>query len=410
MQTPAAYLLSLGLAWMGMVGLAAEESTTDATAEVPERPVGVRFEEAELLDFLEYVQLAYEDSEVPGLALTTVQGDGKMSVSAVGVRDVDSQKPVTQDTRFALGETTGALMSLLVSVAEERGKATIDEPLRTVGGGIFQLPDDERARVTLRALWSQTGGVPTQLDSVLAEPRNETADLLAALYQTALTDPPESRFQPSKAGQAAAAYALSVELQAGQPGTRDLRETFLEVSHREVLRPLGIQGGAFSRLDLLQTRDFALGHLPAESDSGWAVEETYNADTAALLPAQGLRACIIDVAVWLSFEVRLGMSVYEIDVLPQQRVRERWQPVLRDLEGQPALGWGRDFVGGVPVVVCVGSIDQQSALVAVLPEHQTALGVLTNVGGDVSAELFRDLLITFCEMSERARERENAQP
>lgn len=372
--------------------------------------MGVRFEEAELLDYLEYVQLAYEDSGVPGLALTTVQGDGTMSVSAVGVRDVDSQQPVTQDTRFALGEVTGALMSLLTSIAEVKNQAKLDDSLRTVGDGLFRVPDTERAPVTLRALWSQTGGVPTQLDNVLADPRNDTADLRAALQQTTLTDLPETRFQPSKASQAAAAYALSAELRSGTSNGAPLRETFLGVAQEEILRPLGIQGGLFSRLELLQTRDFALGHAPAQSGNDWVVEESYRADTAALLPAQGLRACIIDVAVWLSFEVRLGLSVYEIDVLPPQRVRERWQPVLRRLEGQPAMGWEREFVGGVPVLLSTGTIDQQSALVAILPDQKTALGVMTNVPGEASGELFRDLLITFCELTVQAQQRENAQP
>ncbi|MGF1483266.1 MAG: serine hydrolase domain-containing protein [Opitutales bacterium] len=392
------------LAWASPQVCAQEaEPSSDATPKPAERAIGVLFTEEDLLEFIEYTKFAFDDAGFPGLAMATVQGDGKMSVSAMGVRDLEGAQKVTHDTRFAVGEVSGAVTSLLGAVSTHEGEIDWDDRLQSTGNAAFRLDDSRQAPVTLRNVFSQTGGLSTHLDAVINAPGHDMADLAALLQQTQLTDAPERRYQRSRAGLAAGGYAIALQ-RAGGVRCKTPHEVFQLQLREAVLVPLGMQGAAFSRLELIQTKDFAIGH-DLTSDGGWAVSESYEADTVALLPAQGLRACIIDVAVWLSCEVRHGLSVYGFEVVPPRAITDRWQPVLRTLGTQPALGWQRDYVGGLPVLISTGSIDRQSALVAILPEQQTALAVLTNVPGEVSASLFRDLLITFCETTARAEQR-----
>jgi CubicO group peptidase (beta-lactamase class C family) len=148
----------------------------------------------------------------------------------------------------------------------------------------------------------------------------------------------------------------------------------------------------------------------SRSGGDWVPEPTFQADNLALLPARGARVRIVDVAVWLSLEMRAGLSVYNIPLASRRELEARWHADSRRTPPRPTPGFLETYEMGRPLLVAIGAVDNQSALVAILPEHRCALAVLTNAPPPATQALLRDLLVNFIEMSEAADQADVDEP
>src|SRR5689334_555953 len=126
--------------------------------------------------------------DVPGVAVGLIK-DGKVIYTrGYGVRNTQTQQPVTEDTIFAIGSVSKSFTALDIAQLVDAGKLNLDAPVITYLPD-FKLSDPTATRqLTLRHLLSHTSGVPPFDDwyTTPARDRKQIVDDMASVPITAL--------------------------------------------------------------------------------------------------------------------------------------------------------------------------------------------------------------------------------
>ena len=73
-------------------------------------------------NFNQYVQDAMQSWHCPGVALAVVKGGEVIYQNVYGLRDVENQLPMTEDTRFAMASVTKSFTAMSVALLIDEGK------------------------------------------------------------------------------------------------------------------------------------------------------------------------------------------------------------------------------------------------------------------------------------------------
>ena len=76
------------------------------------------------------VQEAMKAWQVPGAAVTIVQGNDVVYLRGYGVKDLTTKEPVTPDTLFACASTSKAFTATCIALLVDEGKMKWDDPVR----------------------------------------------------------------------------------------------------------------------------------------------------------------------------------------------------------------------------------------------------------------------------------------
>ncbi|MFZ6769964.1 serine hydrolase domain-containing protein [Undibacterium sp. Di26W] len=150
-------------------------------------------------------------------------------VRAIGMANIEAQKPLRADTPFAIASISKWLTSVTVLRLIEMGKLDLDAPINRY------LPAhraDTGSKVTLRHLLSNSSGIPNQFSSMIKADRSlftasmSTAQAMQQFCQGESIFPPGSKFD----------YALTnwiivvgiVEAVTGQPFQQAMRNITLD--------------------------------------------------------------------------------------------------------------------------------------------------------------------------------------
>ena len=98
--------------------------------------------------------------KVPGLSIAVIKDFRVQWARAYGVKDVETNEPVTTDTLFQAGSISKSVNAMVVMKKVEQGRISLDENINNKLTS-WKLPDNEftaRQKVTLRNLLSHTAG------------------------------------------------------------------------------------------------------------------------------------------------------------------------------------------------------------------------------------------------------------
>src|SRR5688500_14445364 len=65
---------------------------------------------------------------IPGLSLVIVKDDRVVYMKGLGFKDFERKVPVTPDTLFAIGSSSKAFTGMLLALAADAGKLSLDDP------------------------------------------------------------------------------------------------------------------------------------------------------------------------------------------------------------------------------------------------------------------------------------------
>jgi CubicO group peptidase (beta-lactamase class C family) len=222
----------LGLALALMLLLPALQPAGLAHEPGPEPPATVR-------ELEHYIREILEREGVPGIILSIVE-DGQESWRAgIGLADIESRLPVSEDTIFRIGSISKMFASIAVMQLVEQGELNLDQRLSDLAPEIeFSNPWEENHPVRLVHLLEHTSGFE---DLHLREYAydNSGITLQEALafnpYSRAARWPPGMYFSYSNSGPAVAAYI--VEKESGQ--------SFEDYVREHIFVPLGMENTAY---------------------------------------------------------------------------------------------------------------------------------------------------------------------
>src|SRR4051812_48428339 len=327
----------------------------------------------------DYVSRSMAAWQVPGLALAVVHNDSVVLERGYGVRKLGQSDRVDENTLFAIGSASKAFTAMLVAMLVDQGKGKWDDPATNYLPG-FQLYDPYVTReLTVRDLLTHRSGL-TAADLMLFDPRYTRDSILYRARYVKPTYSFRSHF----------GYSNIMYLAAGQLAARAVGSTWDDAVRDRIFIPLGMTASNTSVTLLDRLPNVATPH--DEIDDTVRTIPYFNLDP--LGPAGSINSNARDMAQWVRFQLAggkvrgkplLGAAAFDETHSPQTIVPLEgfWKIAAQDAHLLTyGMGWMLHDYHGRLIVQHGGNIDGMSALVALMPEEQTGLVVLTNLDQD----------------------------
>lgn len=303
---------------------------------------------------------------VPGLSLVIVKDDRIIYIKGLGYKDFERKVAATPDTLFAIGSSTKAFTSMLVAMAEDEKKISLDDhPQKFIP--YFKLQDPEAdAKITVRDLLSHRSGLN----------RTDLAMVTGGLNREELIRVAASAKPTAKLGEKFQ-YQNIMYSAAGECVAKAEGSTWEELIKTRIFRPLGMKASTLNVPDMQRAPDYSFGYVYDEDTKETRRVPTRDIPQAAA--AGAINSNARDMAQWLRF--LLGGGVFEGKrLVSEASFDEMFKPQIK-VAGNISYGLGwflRDWHGH-KVAEHGGNIDGFNAQVALMPDQHLGFVMLTNV-------------------------------
>ncbi|MDT9600506.1 serine hydrolase [Sphingosinicella rhizophila] len=325
-------------------------------------------------DFGAYVEKARKEWRIPGVAVAVVKDDKIIYARGFGTRTVDRKEPVDENTVFAIGSSGKAFTAASLALLVDDGELEWDGPVRSYMKS-FELHDPYVSRnVTVRDLLTHRTGVGGAglLWSGSGFDRNEL------IYRLRFQDQSigfRNRFQ----------YNNEMFITAGEivPAVTNISwDDFLK---QRIFGPLGMTRTNTSVHDFAGMANVSTPHILV--DGKLVPIEYRDGDNGG--GAGNINSSAHDVAQWL--RLQLGKGLYDGKrILSEAVIEDMRTPQIALPKGgykdmMPTahvtaygMGWFLSEYRGRKLVQHGGAIDGNMANVAMIPEENIGIVVLTN--------------------------------
>lgn len=324
-----------------------------------------------------YIEQAVEEWGIAGLAIAIVDDDSIVFAEGYGVRDVRTGEPVDENTVFAIGSNSKLFTSVSTGMLVDEGvmdwsdRATEHLPA-------FQLYDPYVTReIRIRDLLSHRSGLGRRGDLLWYGSDLNREEILRQIRY----------LEPNSSFRSEFGYQNIMFLAAGEALANAAGTTWDDFVEQNIFTPLGMERSTTSPVPLEQMQNVAQPHV---NEDGQLIPVPYrNIDNVA--PAGSINSSVIDMAQWL--RMLLNEGTYEGQVLVDTAtLAEIMSP--HTIMGAPSdslfpsthfLSYGMGIVvqdyRGAKVGWHTGGIDGMLSLVALLPEEEVGVVILTNSMG-----------------------------
>lgn len=324
------------------------------------------------------------DQHIPGVVYGVVM-DGKLVyVRGIGVQDLESKRPVTQETLFRIASMSKAFTALTVLKLRDDGKLQLDAPAETYIPEMRQwtYPTQDSPRIRVRDLLNHTGGFVT--DDPWGDrqtPMPEAAFSQLLRDGVPFASPPGTAMAYSNLG-----FAMLGRI-IGNVSGRPYADTITAT----LLQPLGMQSSGYV-VDAAPRERRALGYRWV--DNAWSLEPAMG--HGAFGAMGGLQTSATDYAKWVAYLLSAWPPRDDANAGPVRRatVRELAQgsnfPRVRQRAGQSGAGACRQAANyGMGMWVAAdcdlgltlshgGGYPGYGSHVMLMPEYGVGIFALTN--------------------------------
>src|SRR5215217_4943510 len=110
--------------------------------------------------FAQYIEDSMASWNCPGVVVAIVKGDDIFHQSAHGLRDVENQLPMTEDTRFAMASVTKSFTAMSAALLVDQGALAWDKPAREYIPEFILADPYVSEHITVRDMLSHRTGLP----------------------------------------------------------------------------------------------------------------------------------------------------------------------------------------------------------------------------------------------------------
>lgn len=339
---------------------------------------GVQAQNAPFPGFDDYVNKAIKDWDVPGMAIAIVKDDKVVFAKGYGLREVGKTAPVDENTLFAIGSSSKAFTATSIAMLVDEGKLKWDDPATKYLPG-FQLFDPYVTRqMTVRDLLTHRIGLERGDQLWYATPYSREEILRRIRY-----------LEPSSSMRSRFGYQNIMFLAAGEMIPSITKKSWDDFVAERIFAPLGMKNTGTSIRTLSRSNDVSTPHVKIDGKLepiAWRLIDN-------IAPAGSINSNVNDMAQWL--RLQLGKGKFDgKQLVNEASLKETHTPqtIIR-IEGQyPILypdahflsygmGWFLSDFRGKKLVEHGGAIDGMRALVAMVPEQNVGVVILTNVSG-----------------------------
>jgi len=305
------------------------------------------------------------DYGIPGLAIAIVLGDSVVYAKAFGVRDLESNAPVTTHTMFRIGSSTKAFTSMAIAMSQDSGRMALDaSPKKYLPYFRMKDPAADQA-VTIRDLLSHRTGI-SRADNIESTGRLSREELIRILGGAESTAPLREQFQ----------YNNSMYTVAGEALARAEKMRWGDVIRRDIFDPLGMSASNTSFEAMRRTRDFALGYDYVEETKSTPRMPAQELDVIA--PAGAVNSNLEDMTRWVRCLVAGGVWKGKRLVSERGFAEMTTRQIRVNPNVEYALGWYVRRWRGHTLLEHAGNTTGYTADVAFMPDQRLGYVILTN--------------------------------
>jgi CubicO group peptidase (beta-lactamase class C family) len=376
-------LLAAMLAVLGGGVSAFASSTLAQDARQAEAAQGGPTIEQRVNRFIDLLDDRRKEQGVVGAAVVVAHGDRIVRSTGLGLRSLESNAPVTEDTVFALGSVTKQFTAMAVALTVAGGKMALDDhPRRFVPS--FRLRDEEvDAQLNMIDLLAHRTGLERMDLAWVLAPFTQ-AELLQLASRAVPAAKLRERFLYNNV-----MYMLAGAAVAGAQGME--YERF--VTDR-LLAPLGMSASTFSLAGLTGSPDHAVGYTRAPATG--QPEPIKPLNLASIAPAGALNSTARDMGAWLRFLNTGGRIKGEAKVAPTIFAR-LFEPHQVLGAGAYGLGFFLERRADEQLAFHDGNVDGYTAMVGFVPARGLSFAVLTNQHfsqlGEIACALFWETVV-----------------
>jgi CubicO group peptidase (beta-lactamase class C family) len=333
--------------------------------------------------FSNYIQDAMASWHCPGVAIAIVKEDDVLFQGAFGLGDVEEQRSMAPETRFAMASVTKSFTAMSVALLVDEGKLAWDKPVRD------HLPefilDDPYVtqHVTVRDMLSHRTGLPRH-DLAAWRLDVSRADFVKRMRHLKFSASFRERFQYNNLMYYASAYL--VERLAGKRWEEFVQE--------RIFSPLGMNASNLLPEPPREGQVNAKGYRVDRDEEGGAkglIPTSFGHHTELSPGAAGaLFSTLADLIQWLKVHLnggRIGGTQFVTpENLQQMHLPQTIVPgggFKEALFGNTiftyGLGWGVEPYRGYTLVQHGGNVEGHSLMIGFVPQEKLGVVALTNI-------------------------------
>jgi CubicO group peptidase (beta-lactamase class C family) len=336
-------------------------------------------------DFENFVEEARKNWNVPGAAISIVQGNKVIFAKGFGVCHIDRPDQVNKDTIFQIASITKTFTAAGLGVLVDQKAVKWDQAIRD------HLPEFQlkvpysSTFATARDLLAHRTGLPSFGGDLLGKLGYSSQEILRRI-----------RFiEPATSFRNTALYSNVGFFIAGELLSRVNHSSWEEAMMKFLFDPLSMRRSGFS--SNLENSNVAFSH--AEFDQGICVIPW---DPTGGFPAAGaITSTASDLANWMIMHVNCGAYKGK-QLLKKETLEEIFSPsMVAEIsfsETPPidpnaffsyGLGWGTYQYQGKKIVEKGGGLDGVRTLITLIPELQMGICILCNLNLTLFPEAIR---------------------
>jgi CubicO group peptidase (beta-lactamase class C family) len=324
-----------------------------------------------------FIQAARQQTHTPGVAVAVIYKDKVVFQQGYGFADLEKQTLVTPQTPFAIGSSTKAFTATLMAQLAAEGQLEWDKPIQTWLPD-FKLKDRFASeRMTITDLLTHQSGLPRHDFAWYGDTTRSRADLFKGLASLDKSADFRTTFQ----------YQNLMYMTAGYLAEQVTGKTWETLIQERLFTPLGMQASHFSTPRMEQD---ATAARPYRIHKDKPVRMPYRPIVAAG-PAGSIYSNLEDMSAWVRFQLGDG-KWGEQQLLEKEWLKRLHTPITLVSGSSPyretplslyGPGWFVMPYRGHMLIQHGGNIDGFSAMVALVPEQEIGLVVLSNKNGDI---------------------------
>ena len=316
----------------------------------------------------EQLEAMRQEFHIPGMAIAVVKDDQVIMARGFGLADLENNVPVSSDTIFAIGSATKAFTTVLAGMLVDEGRMDWDDPVTDYLPSFTLDVDsqDQNAQVTIRDLLSHRTGF-VRMGILAANDSVSSDEILQAAVGAEPWAPFRERYYYNNVMYLAAGVAMGSAAQSDW-------DTLVE---NRIFEPLGMKSTSTTLKEAQEDPRLAMGYRWEEALESHDSVEMHSVENFA--PAAAINSNVLDMAQWL--RLQLGRGNYEgQQLISEQQHRETWTSQIEIAPGVDyGLGWTLREWDGEPLVENGGRVPGFTTRVAMLPESNLGIVLLTNL-------------------------------
>lgn len=327
-------------------------------------------------NFCEFSQQVMTKHAVPGISVGILH-HGAVQTAGFGVTNIKHPLSVTDETLFQIGSITKTFTGTAMMRLVEAGQVDLDLPIRTYLPDFAVADETVAAQATIRHLFTHMGGWVGDYFDDTGGGDDALARYVANMVALEQLAPLGTVWSYNNAGFSVAGYVI--EKVTGQPFHQALAELVLE--------PLAMKMAFLNPTDAMPHR-FATGHQ--DGPDGPELAQPWPLARASQAKG-GLITHVKDLLRYAQFHLGDGTTPDGIRLLNQKTITQMQTSQVEVWPNRDwGLTWGIDLIDGVRQVWHSGGTVGQISLLALMPERNFALAVLTNAyAGRIVTEQLR---------------------